>query len=57
MFAMIATITEFEAFTVHIVLNSIRNLAMDRQTFLRQVDELFELPPGTLNGTEALESL
>ena len=30
---------------------------MDRQTFLRQVDELFELPPGTLKGPEALESL
>ncbi len=30
---------------------------MDRQTFLRQMDELLELPPGTLQGTEALESL
>jgi acyl carrier protein len=30
---------------------------MDRQTFLRQMDELFELPSGTLKGPEALESL
>jgi len=30
---------------------------MDRQTFLRQVDELFELPPGTLKGPKRLSPL
>jgi len=30
---------------------------MDRQTFPQQMDELFELPPGTLKGPEALESI
>ena len=30
---------------------------MDRQTFLPLLDELLELPPGTLTGSEKLESL
>ena len=30
---------------------------MDRQTFLTQLDELLELPAGTLKGPEKLEDL
>ena len=30
---------------------------MDRQTFLQHLDELLDLPPGTLKGPEEMESL
>ena len=30
---------------------------MSRQEFLRLIDELFELEPGTLNGSEQIEKL
>jgi acyl carrier protein len=30
---------------------------MSRDEFLRSIDEILELPPGTLKGTEALDEL
>jgi acyl carrier protein len=34
-----------------------KGLAMTREEFLAELDELVELPPGTLKGPESLESL